>query len=285
MDFKQALAKLHVQPAGRTAARADVRAPLIEIFHSIQGEGRFVGVPMAFLRLATCPLRCLYCDTPNSYTAPGRAVVRIGPRELFEPNPVAAERAAELVRQCVAVGSAGSKVGRVSVTGGEPLVFPAFVREFGAAVRAKGIRLHLETAAIDPDALAQCIDQVDHLSADYKLPETLGAPAKPELALPPGGSFGARHRRCCEIALQRGASVDVKLVLTAAVGDASVEQALADLEPLRDKIVLVLQPVTPFGAVTRPLPRGDLERFTQNALRLKFDVRVLPQVHKSLQIP
>lgn len=286
MDFKQALSKLQTKAAGDPPpAGGPARAPLVEIFHSIQGEGRFVGVPMTFLRVATCPLRCLYCDTPNSYQAPGRAAVRLGPRDQHEPNPVAADRAAELVRQCATSNAAGSRTLRVSVTGGEPLVFPAFVREFGRAVRDKGLRLHLETAAIDPDALAACIDQVDHLSADYKLPETLGAPAKPELALAPGASYGPLHRRCVEIACKRGASVDVKIVLTDRVTDASLEQALHELEAVRDKILLVLQPVTPFGAVQRPLGRAELERFTQLALRRQFDTRVLPQVHKALQIP
>jgi 7-carboxy-7-deazaguanine synthase len=290
MDLKQALHDLQkkagAQPAAASPRGASMpKAPLIEIFHSVQGEGRFVGVPMAFLRTATCPLRCLYCDTPNSYTAPPRAPVRLGVRELQEPNPVAADRAAELVRQVVHVAAPGQKAGRVSVTGGEPLVFPEFVRELGRLVRQQGLRVHLETAAIDPTALAACIDQVDHLSADYKLPETLGAPVKPELALAPGACYGALHRRCCEVALQRGASVDVKIVLTDRVGDPAFEQALADLLPVRDKILLVLQPVTPFGAVTKTLPRADLQRLLATAQRAGFDVRVLPQVHKVLQVP
>lgn len=287
MDLKQALKSLQdkagVAPAPGAAAQP--KAPLVEIFHSVQGEGRFVGVPMTFVRLATCPLRCLYCDTPGSYEAPARVPVRTGVRELGEPNPVAADRAAELVRQVVAASEPGARQSRVSVTGGEPLVFPEWVREFGRHVRGKGLRVHLETAAVHPDALAKCIDQIDHLSADYKLPETLGAPAKPEFALAPGKSFGALHRRCCEIAIQRGASVDVKLVLTDKTGDASVEQALADLAPVREKILLVLQPATPFGAVARSVARLDLMRFLALAQRLQFDVRVLPQVHKSLQVP
>jgi organic radical activating enzyme len=285
MDLKKALKDLQQKgaiDAGKPAVVA--RAPLVEIFHSIQGEGRFVGVPMTFLRTATCPLRCLYCDTPNSYVAPGRFPVRLSVRDSQEPNPVAADRAAELVRQVVGACAPGQKSPRVSVTGGEPLVFPEFVREFGRLIRHKGMRLHLETAAIDPKALEACIEQVDHLSADFKLPETLGAPATGAPLLP-GTSYGALHRQCCEIALRRGASVDVKIVLTDKVLDPSVESALAELTPLRDKIVLVLQPVTPFGAVTRPVARPELERFTATAVRGGFDVRVLPQVHKTLQVP
>lgn len=288
MDLGQALKKLQAKglpEPGAPRATAGPKAPLIEIFHSVQGEGRFVGVPMAFLRVATCPLRCLYCDTPNSYDAPQRFPVRTSVREQHEPNPASAERAAELVRQVVAASEPGARTGRLSITGGEPLVFPEFVREVGRLVRGKGLRLHLETAAVHPDALASCVDQVDHLSADYKLPETLGAPQKPELALAPGASFGPLHRRCVEIALKRGASVDVKIVLTDKVTDASLEQAFAELAPTREKIVLVLQPVTPFGAATRPVARVDLQRWLALAQRGQFDVRVLPQVHKTLQIP
>jgi len=285
MDLKRALKNLQAADRETPRGSAAAKAPLIEIFHSVQGEGRFVGVPMTFVRVATCPLRCLYCDTPHSYRAEARFPVRLGVRDQLEPNPVASDRAADLVHLVAKTAEAGVRTPRVSITGGEPLVFPEFVRELGRAVRDKGLRVHLETAAVHPDALQKCIDQVDHLSADWKLAETLGPPADAALALPPGGSYAALHRRCCDIALRRGATVDVKIVLTDRVTDASLDAALAELAPIREKILLVLQPVTPFGAVTKALPRVDLERFVATALRQQFDVRVLPQVHKALQIP
>ena len=34
-----------------------------ETFLSLQGEGRFTGVPAFFLRLSGCNLRCPFCDT------------------------------------------------------------------------------------------------------------------------------------------------------------------------------------------------------------------------------
>jgi len=271
-NLGDALRKLQAAPAASAAPSA--RAPLIEIFHSVQGEGRFVGVPMTFVRVATCPIRCKYCDTPNSYTASERFPVR-SVRELQEPNPVSAERAAELVRTVFTAAGTAGKTPRVSVTGGEPLVFPAFVRELGRAVRGKGARLHLETAALDPAALQQCVDQVDHLSADYKLPVTLSD----------GKDHGAAHLQCCQIAIARGASVDVKVVLTAEVDDLALERAFTVLQPVRDKVLLVLQPVTPFGVVTKTVAKSDLERFTALAVRSGFDVRVLPQVHRALGVP
>ncbi len=167
MDLRKALTELKSKKTQDEREAKEARAPLIEIFHSIQGEGRFVGLPMTFLRTATCPLRCLYCDTPNSYEAPTTIPVNFGVRTQQEPNPVRAPRAAELVRQVSHATMPALRQPRVSVTGGEPLVFPEFVHEFGKAVRDQGMRLHLETAAIDPDALAKCINQVDHLSAAF----------------------------------------------------------------------------------------------------------------------
>ncbi len=38
-----------------------------EIFYSLQGEAREVGLPTAFIRLTGCPLRCHYCDTEYAF--------------------------------------------------------------------------------------------------------------------------------------------------------------------------------------------------------------------------
>jgi 7-carboxy-7-deazaguanine synthase len=39
-----------------------------EIFHSIQGESSWAGLPCVFVRLTACDLRCSWCDTPYAFT-------------------------------------------------------------------------------------------------------------------------------------------------------------------------------------------------------------------------
>ncbi|MDQ2993534.1 MAG: 7-carboxy-7-deazaguanine synthase QueE [Pseudomonadota bacterium] len=44
------------------------RLRITEIFYSLQGETRTVGLPTVFVRLTGCPLRCQYCDTAYAFT-------------------------------------------------------------------------------------------------------------------------------------------------------------------------------------------------------------------------
>ena len=41
--------------------------PLVEQFHSLQGEGYHAGKSAFFVRLAGCKVGCSWCDTKNSW--------------------------------------------------------------------------------------------------------------------------------------------------------------------------------------------------------------------------
>jgi len=73
-----------------------------EIFYSLQGESKSVGMPTVFIRLTGCPLRCQYCDT--SYAFSGGEMTSI----------------ADIIAQVEQY-----KTRYITVTGGEPLAQPA----------------------------------------------------------------------------------------------------------------------------------------------------------------
>jgi len=71
---------------------------IFEIFYSLQGESRTVGLPTVFVRLSGCPLRCTYCDTAYAFSGGDW----MGLDEIVETV-------------------AGFEAKYVTVTGGEPL--------------------------------------------------------------------------------------------------------------------------------------------------------------------
>lgn len=98
---------------------------IAEIFYSIQGEGRLVGMPSVFIRTSGCNLRCAWCDTPyTSWRSEG---------ENWGVSKILRKVATYPARHVV-------------ITGGEPLLTPEVV-ELSAAVQQAGLHLTIETAA------------------------------------------------------------------------------------------------------------------------------------------
>jgi 7-carboxy-7-deazaguanine synthase len=99
-----------------------------EIFHSIQGESTYAGLPCTFVRLTGCNLRCTWCDTEYAFYGGEKMTVD----QVFEK-----------------VRSFPTRL--VEVTGGEPLlqkeVYPLM-----ECLLAAGYRVLLETSGERPIA-------------------------------------------------------------------------------------------------------------------------------------
>lgn len=100
---------------------------LAELFHSIQGEGKLMGLPSVFVRASGCNLRCVWCDTPYTSWEPEGENVPVD----------------EIVRQV-----AQFKCRHVVITGGEPMIMPDIV-ELCDALKSRDPQYHItiETAA------------------------------------------------------------------------------------------------------------------------------------------
>ena len=242
-----------------------MRENIIEIFSSIQGEGKYVGCRQIFVRLEGCNLDCTYCDTENEIGRHPHCMVeeRAGSHELvLYENPLSAEQAAEIVARLA--GDVPHHA--LSITGGEPLLHVPFIKELAAHIN---LPVFLETNGTLDKALAACIDCISHISMDIKLPDVLSAPV------------WEAHTRFLRVACAK--DVYVKVVIAAQTHAEDVERAARLIAEIAPATLLVLQPVTPYGSCTAPTPAAlfELQRL---ALRRLPDVRIIPQTHRMMRL-
>ena len=252
----------------------------MEVFASIQGEGLYVGEPQVFLRLAGCPLRCTWCDTPGSWTPSSAGQARIDAVEGTRREPAGAT---PFQAMCWVAASEPGVPRTISVTGGEPLLWPEFLRGLRAVAGER--RLHLETAGAHPEALARVLECFDHVSLDLKLPADLAAPVPLSGAaesLPEDADDWRAARRSC-LTLVRGSDACTKLVVTGERLLEDYRELLEDQADLAPDLPLYIQPVTPIGGV-RAAPHGVIRDVLEEARELELRVRVVPQVHRALGI-
>lgn len=101
--------------------------PIVETFHSVQGEGAWTGTNAFFIRLGGCDVGCWFCDTKHSWNPkrhPKRAIVDL-------------TAAAKATNPAIVV-----------ITGGEPLMHD--LAPLTESLHAEGLRVHLETSGAHP---------------------------------------------------------------------------------------------------------------------------------------
>lgn len=220
-----------------------MRARIVEVFSSLQGEGTHLGERQVFVRFGGCNLRCSYCDEPAARVpAAGRSWT-----------------AAELRSVLSAFARRRSHAG-VSWTGGEPLLQTPFLEELLPWTRARGWQNHLETNGTLPAALERVIGWLDVVAMDIKLPSATGR------------SDWERHAAFLEAA---GSKAFVKAVLTARTTDAEWERVLRLVGSARPAVPLILQPATGPGTIA---PARALEFLDRSRRRVR-DARLVPQWH------
>jgi 7-carboxy-7-deazaguanine synthase len=182
----------------RAAESGDSSAlPVVETFHSLQGEGIHAGRSAFFIRLGGCSVGCSWCDTKQSW-----------PKEV---HPLLSlEALGQEAQQAATAGAAF-----VVITGGEPLEHS--LSALCAALQPIGVPLHLETSGVgkltgafdwitlspkphrppEPEVLTACdeLKVVVHEASDLAFAEAMAAAstqerrgdqAAPQLLLQPG---------------------------------------------------------------------------------------------------
>ena len=122
---------------------------VVEIFESIDGEGVCAGLPVTFVRLYGCNLRCSYCD--SLYACEGN-----GYEEMYIED---------ILKRINEYGHP-----RVTLTGGEPLIHPD-VKLLIQEILAAGYKLNIETnGAVDITPFNHKKNVI--ITLDYKCPSS-----------------------------------------------------------------------------------------------------------------
>ena len=124
--------------------------PIVEIFHSVQGEGFHTGIPHVFIRFGNCNLRCEWCDTDFM---------------TFEDMDIDSIIEEVLSYDC----------DRVIFTGGEPAMQDLSV--IGKRLKEHGINISIETNGtipVDPIVDWICVSPKDQLYPNVSIKQRTG---------------------------------------------------------------------------------------------------------------
>lgn len=228
------------------------KIPISEIFSSLQGEGPYSGDKQIFVRIQDCNLNCAFCD---------------------EKKPLQKEMTLLGVLNAIEKLIKTEGLHRaVSWTGGEPLLYPAFLKLAMRAVHALGHRNYLETNGTLPEALFQVMDETDIIAMDMKLPSLTGEKV-----------MWQENETFLKIASQK--EVFVKVVLSRDASFEELDRVTDIIDRVAPETLLVIQPLS-----TEEHPQGDprdrdfLEAVKERALLKIKNVKVIPRLHKVLNL-
>lgn len=235
-------------------------ANVIEIFSSVQGEGKYLGCRQIFVRLADCNLNCAYCDTNFARADFCKVEPSAGSMTFREmKNPLDATQVAEVIKNFASEVPTQA----VSFTGGEPLLHWEFIRDVASMI--SDTKIFLETNGTLCNEFEKISDAVDIVSMDIKLLSVVGK------------NLFDLHRKFLLAA--QGKDLYVKIVVTGETTAEEFSAAIDLLASVDENILLILQPVTPVKNISATSAKEILS-LQAAALRKLKNVRVIPQTHK-----
>ncbi len=222
-----------------------------EIFSSLQGEGPYLGVKQIFVRFGRCNMHCVYCDE----------------LEKMKEERFMVYSSESLLREIETLETEKGEHHSVSLTGGEPLFYAAFLREFLPKLKEKGLVTYLETNGTLPRELREVIRWCDIVAMDMKPSSSTQDRA-----------FDKEHEEFLKVAIQK--DVFIKVVVTPDTLEREIERCIAIVASINPKIPFIFQPLSdPIGINPQSLKLIETSFFAI-AKESLFDVRVIPQMHK-----
>lgn len=141
-----------------------------EIFHSIQGEGKSLGIPSIFVRTSLCNLHCIWCDTDYTWNWTNTRFPHVHDAlpgyQKFQKKDWVAECPIEEIADSVA----SFPCYNVILTGGEPMLQQPALTELMRTLRTLSARYRFEVetnGTLRPDAAFDAI--IDQYNVSPKL--------------------------------------------------------------------------------------------------------------------
>ena len=228
-----------------------MNAKILEIFRSIQGEGKYAGLPQVFVRFFECNMHCVWCDTPHSIGDTTRKFKEYTIEQLEG-----------------AIGELWQECHSVSLTGGEPLLQADAIKQLLPWFKKNKMPVYLDTNGTLPDELRKIIVGVDTIAMDIKLPSSTKERA-----------YWKEHEAFLKVANKT--EVFIKAVISSDTQEEDVAKAMKIAAKVNPKILFILQPnyfQMKEGAVEKCL---EFQKYSHKILK---DVRIVPQLHKFMKI-
>jgi 7-carboxy-7-deazaguanine synthase len=231
--------------------------PLMEIINTVEGEGSYIGTPRVLARVSGCAIRCSWCDTKHTWLPKGD--------KNHGSELVTIEEFVSRVED-VAQGT----VREVSITGGEPMHYPAQLLRIIHMLTHKGYLVSIETSGMIIDY--KVFKAAYSVSMDIKTPSSGITLTKENIA------------RLIECAFMVD-EVQLKAVIT----------NHKDLEFIKENFGILLEPMstkrvkplilTPCADNTkRDVPSDELLKTTEmiKDWNKAYHIRIISQQHKLL---
>ena len=231
-----------------------MKAPIIEIFSSFQGEGLLIGERQIFVRFAGCNLNCNYCDTNDSKSEKSGT--------LMTPMEVTEEINRLITPDCKTI----------SFTGGEPSLYPEFISE---VAKNFSLKIMLETNGTLPDKI-NSIEKLDIVSLDIKLPEHFDGDFDNSIFL--------NEIKSLNILMKKSINVYCKVVILPSTKIKSFKEVVEKLSKnisSKSNLKIIIQPSSPLGEWKDI--NFKLFEFSE-VVGQYFEVSTIPQIHKILDI-
>lgn len=231
-----------------------MKAPVIEIFSSFQGEGPFIGQRQIFVRFAGCNLDCNYCDTIDSKSKKAGTLMTVD-EVISKINEI-------LTSDC----------DTISFTGGEPSLYPDFINEIS---KYFDLKIMLETNGTLPKNI-DLIEQLDIVSLDIKLNEHFDGEFDKKIFI--------NEIKSLNLLISKSISVYCKVVILPSTKIKSIREVIEKLSEnvlSKSNIQIIIQPSSPLS---------DWKGLTFKLFEFSeivgqyFEVSTIPQIHKVLDI-